>query len=134
MSLADTVASDSPEALRETIERYNQAWNDQDLEAIAAIHAPGVVFHNHTAGESVEGADAVRAHIGRIFERWPDLRFRGRHLYIGGDFAVSEWTATATHPDGRRLEWDGIDVFPIEDGKIKRKDVYSGFGVARTIG
>ena len=29
---------------------------------------------------------------------------------------------------------DGIDVFPIEDGKIKRKDVYSGFGVARTIG
>ncbi len=45
---------------------------------------------------------------------------------------VSEWTATATK-DGKKLEWDGIDVFPIENGKIKRKDVYSGFGVAREI-
>ena len=27
--------------------------------------------------------------------------------------------------DGRKLEWDGIDVFPFEDGLIKRKDVYS---------
>ena len=37
---------------------------------------------------------------------------------------MNEWTATATR-DGRTLEWDGVDVFPIEDGKIKRKDVYS---------
>ncbi len=45
---------------------------------------------------------------------------------------VNEWTATATR-DGRKLEWDGIDVFPIEDGKIKRKDVYSGAGAAREV-
>ena len=48
--------------------------------------------------------------------------------------AVSEWTASATASDGRKLEWDGIDVFPIEDGKIKRKDVYSAAGLAREIG
>ena len=35
-------------------------------------------------------------------------------------------SAAATHqPSGKRVEWDGIDVFPIEDGLIKRKDVYS---------
>ena len=38
---------------------------------------------------------------------------------------VSEWTASATDGDGRRLEWDGIDVFPFERGLILRKDVYS---------
>ena len=43
---------------------------------------------------------------------------------------VSEWTATGSR-DGKTLEWDGIDVFPIEGGKIKRKDVYSAFGAAR---
>ena len=26
---------------------------------------------------------------------------------------------------GARLEWDGIDVFPFENGLILRKDVYS---------
>jgi steroid delta-isomerase-like uncharacterized protein len=119
--------------LEDLIERYNRAWNDQDLDSIAAMHSPDVVFHNHTAGERVEGADAVRAHIGGIFERWPDLRFRGRRLYVGGDFVVSEWTATATHPDGRRLEWDGVDVFPFRDGRISRKDVYSSSHAARVL-
>jgi uncharacterized protein (TIGR02246 family) len=120
--------------LEHLVERYNQAWNDQDLDAIAALHAPDVVFHNHTAGESVEGAGAVREHIGAIFARWPDLRFRGRRLYAGADFVVSEWTATATHPDGRRLEWDGIDVFPFCGGLIARKDVYSSSHAPRVLG
>ena len=111
--------------LERLIERYNRAWNEQDLDTIASLHAPDVVFENHTAGERVEGAGAVRAHIRGIFERWPDLRFRGRRLYVAEDFAVSEWTATATRGDGTRLEWDGVDVFPVRDGLIARKDVYS---------
>jgi ketosteroid isomerase-like protein len=115
----------SEPGLQDVIERYNEAWNEQDLAAIVAAHAPDVVFHNHTAGERVEGAAAVEEHIARIFANWPDLRFRGRRLYVGGDFVVSEWTATATAQDGRRLEWDGIDVFPFTGGAIARKDVYS---------
>ena len=37
-------------------------------------------------------------------------------------------------PDGRKLEWDGIDVFPFRDGLIARKDVYSTSGSARVLG
>ena len=116
--------TDGAAALEQIIEQYNEAWNAQDLDAIVALHAPGMVFENHTAGERAEG-DAVRDHIGAIFANWPDLRFRGRRLYVRDGLVVSEWTATATHADGRRLEWDGIDVFPFEDGLILRKDVYS---------
>jgi ketosteroid isomerase-like protein len=111
--------------LLDLIDRYNEAWNAQDVEAINRGHHPEIVFENHTAGERVEGREAVAEHIAGIFANWPDLRFRGRRLYVGVDFVVSEWTATATHPDGRRLEWDGIDVFPFRDGLIARKDVYS---------
>jgi len=46
-------------------------------------------------------------------------------LYARDGLVVSEWTAAATSAEGRRLEWDGIDVFPFEDGLILRKDVYS---------
>ena len=111
--------------LLDLIDRYNEAWNAQDVDSINHAHHPDVVFENHTAGERVEGRDAVAAHIAKIFANWPDLRFRGRRLYVGGDFVVSEWTASATHSDGRKLEWDGIDVFPFRDGLIARKDVYS---------
>jgi uncharacterized protein (TIGR02246 family) len=110
--------------LRALIDDYNDAWNRQDLDAVAAMHADDIVFHNWTAGERVEGAAAVRAHIGGIFERWPSLRFTGRTMRVGDDFVVSEWTARAS-TDGETLEWDGIDVFPIVGGKIARKDVYS---------
>ncbi len=132
--------------LRETIERYNAAWNAHDLDAIMAMHAPDMVFENHTAGESASGEE-VRAHIGAIFETWPDIEFATRRLYVREDLVVQEWTASATHaktmrrgdlvaePTGRRVEWDGLDVIPFEDGQVKRKDVYSdSVSILRQVG
>jgi steroid delta-isomerase-like uncharacterized protein len=137
---------DSPEALEQAIERYNQAWNDHDLDAIMAMHAPDMVFENHTAGESAQG-EAVRDHIGSIFESWPDIAFEGRRTYVREGLVVQEWTATATHtntmrrgdlvadPTGNRIEWKGLDVIPFEDGLIKRKTVYSdSVSVLRQVG
>ena len=115
---------DAAAELEQTIERYNEAWNAHDVAAIVALHAPGMVFENHTAGERVEG-DEVPGHIARIFENWPDLSFRGRRMYVRDGLVVNEWTATATDREGRRLEWDGVDLFPFEGGLILRKDVYS---------
>jgi steroid delta-isomerase-like uncharacterized protein len=117
---------------RDLIGRYNDAWNAHDLDAIASMHASDVVFHNWSTDERAEGAEAVREHIAAIFGNNPDIAFRGRRLYARDGLVVNEWTATVTR-EGRKLEWDGIDVFPIEDGLIKRKDVYSGFGVAREL-
>ena len=122
--------------LKDAIDRYNAAWNAHDLDAIMAMHAPDMVFENHTAGEAASGEEA-RGHIASIFETWPDIEFSTRRLYIRDDLVVQEWTATATHanrmtrgdlvaePSGKRVEWDGLDVIPFEDGLIKRKDVYS---------
>jgi steroid delta-isomerase-like uncharacterized protein len=125
-------ARDSAAELERVIDRYNEAWNAHDLDAILALHAPGMVFENHTAGERAEG-DEVGPHIARIFENWPDLTFRGRRLYARDGLVVSEWTATGTHRDGRRLEWDGVDVFPFQNGLILRKDVYTAAHRARTL-
>ena len=60
---------------------------------------------------------------------------------------VLVWTASATHaqemrrgeltaaPTGRRVEWDGIDSIPFEDGLVKRKDVYSdSVSILRQVG
>jgi ketosteroid isomerase-like protein len=106
--------------VRELIERYNGAWNAQDIDTIDALHHPDIVFHNHTADERAEGAAAVHDHIAGIFAAHPTLRFTTRSLRTGEGFAVCEWTAST----GTR-EWDGVDVFPIRDELIARKDVYS---------
>lgn len=121
------------EAARTLIDAYNDAWNTQDLDAVMSMHTADTVFENHTAGDLAEGLDAVRAHIGGIFARSPSLRFRGRRLYVAADFVVSEWTATTTRDDGATIEWDGVDVFPLRDGKIARKDVYSSSHAPRVV-
>jgi steroid delta-isomerase-like uncharacterized protein len=128
------------------IDRYNDAWNRHDVDAIMALHAPDMVFENHTAGEQATGA-AVREHVAAIFAGWPDIAFRTRRLYVRDDLVVQEWTATATHtrelrrgdlvapPSGRTLEWKGMDVIPFEDGLVKRKDVYSdSVSILRQVG
>lgn len=138
--------NDSPAALTGTIERYNAAWAAHDLDAIMDMHAPDMVFANHTAGEAAAGED-VRAHIGAIFETWPDLAFETRRLYVREALVVQEWDATATHsrtmrrgsivaePTGRRISWEGIDSIPFENGLVKRKDVYSdSVSILRQVG
>jgi steroid delta-isomerase-like uncharacterized protein len=138
--------NDSPAALEEAIGRYNDAWNAHDLDAILAMHAPDMVFANHTAGESAQGEE-VRGHIGSIFDTWPDINFSTRRLYTRDGLVVQEWTATATHsntmrrgdlvaePTGTTVTWDGIDVIPFENGLVKRKDVYSdSVSILRQVG
>jgi steroid delta-isomerase-like uncharacterized protein len=135
-----------PAQLRETIDRYNDAWNAHDLDAIVGMHAPDMVFENHTAGERAEG-EQVREHIGRIFAAWPDIAFHTRRLYVRDDLVVQEWTASATHStelrrgdltaaaSGKRVEWEGLDVIPFENGLVKRKDVYSdSVAILRQVG
>ena len=136
----------STDQLQETIAAYNDAWNAHDVSLIGSMHAPGMVFENHTAGERAEGQEAL-AHIAGIFESWPDIEFRTRRLYVREDLVVQEWTATATHvkpmtrgdivaePSGKRIEWNGMDVIPFESGKVKRKDVYSdSVSILRQVG
>ena len=138
--------ADSAKALEPVIDRYNAAWNDHDLDAIMSMHAPDMVFANHTAGESAAGEE-VRGHIGSIFETWPDIHFETERLYVRDGVVTQEWTATATHsntlrrgeieapPSGRTVSWDGVDVIPFEDGLIKRKDVYSdSVSILRQVG
>lgn len=132
--------------LEETIGAYNDAWNAHDVERIGSMHTPDMVFENHTAGERAEGEEAL-AHIAGIFESWPDLEFETRRLYVREDLVVQEWTARATHvkplsrgalvaePSGKRIEWDGMDVIPFQEGKVKRKDVYSdSVSILRQVG
>jgi hypothetical protein len=102
------------------IDRYDAALNAHDLDAVASMHDDAIVFHNH-GQRARRGATAGRAHIGAIVARWPARRLRGE-----------EWTARAVHPDdGRQLEWDGVDIFPLTSDGRSRNHVYSSCATPR---
>ena len=123
--------------LRAVIDAYNDAWNRHDIDGILEFHTEDSVFENHTSGGKAVGHDAIRALLSGVFGTFPDLRFSTRRAYFRDDLVVQEWTATATHgnpvsyrggvlaPTGRTIRWDGMDIFPMREGKIARKDVYA---------
>jgi len=123
--------------LQELIDRYNAAWNAHDVDAIVSMHTEDSVFENHVTGDVNVGREQIGRAISGIFGVFPDLTFETRRAYIREDLVVQEWTASGTHegtmtragieiaPTGRRVEYKGMDVIPIQDGLVARKDVYS---------
>jgi len=123
--------------LQEFIERYNGAWGAHDVEAIVGMHTEDSVFENHVTGDQYVGREAIGRAITGIFSVFPDLSFETRRAYIRDDLVVQEWTARGTHegtmtrsgtevpPTGKQVEYRGMDVIPIRDGLVARKDVYS---------
>jgi ketosteroid isomerase-like protein len=85
------------------VESYGEGWLGHDVDAIMAVVSDDVVFHNLTAGERVEGAEAFRAHVAGICERWPDLSFQEHERYLTDDTGVVEWTVpTSLLPEHER--------------------------------
>jgi steroid delta-isomerase-like uncharacterized protein len=123
-------------AYEATALRYADAWNRHDVDAILALHTEDAVFENHTSGGHAVGKVEIRELIESVFSAFPDLQFETRRAYFTENVAVVEWTATATHqnpitwgsrtlpPTGKRMSWNGMDVLPLRDGLVARKDVY----------
>ena len=123
--------------LQEFIDRYNAAWNDHDVEAIVSMHTEDSVFENHVTADVNVGREQIGRAVAGIFSVFPDLTFETRRAYIRDDLVVQEWTARGTHegtmtrsgievpPTGRKVDYKGMDVIPIRDGLVARKDVYS---------
>jgi steroid delta-isomerase-like uncharacterized protein len=130
-------STDSTTAIRMLAERYGEAWNRQDLEAIMDLHSDDCVFQAHAAGTPpAEGKQAVREAFASYIALLPDISFAERSLRVGEGFWVLESTMTGTAAgslevdgesvgtDGARVEVDCVDVIEVRDGLIAGKQTY----------
>ena len=114
--------------LLELLDRFAEAWNRHDLDALMSMMTDDCVFEASAGpdvdGRRSEGNQAVRAAYAAVFDAFHDAHWaHARHL-VAGNRGVSEWTFTGTNPDGRRVEVNGCDLFTFRDGKIAIKNSY----------
>ena len=87
--------------LLELLDRFADAWNRHDLDALMSMMTDDCVF-----------------------EAFPDAHWANPRHVIAGDRGVSEWTFTGTQKDGKHVEVNGCDLFTFRDGKIAIKNSY----------
>ncbi len=109
------------DAARSVMERFNQAWNDHDLDAALALVTDDCLFDSTGPapdGQRHEGRAAVRAAWEPIFAD-PTTRFTVEDAFPAGDRYVQLW----------RYDWGdghvrGVDVLRFEHGLIAEKRSY----------
>jgi ketosteroid isomerase-like protein len=105
-----------------TIERFNEAFNRHDVDAVMALMTDDVVFENTSPppdGERHEGQSAVRAFWETFFAGSPRAHFTAEDTFAAGDRCTVRW----------RYSWGdgsirGVDVFRVQDGKVAEKLSY----------
>jgi steroid delta-isomerase-like uncharacterized protein len=115
-------------ALYALLDRFADAWNRHDLDALMSMMTDDGVFQASAGpqadGQRSQGQEAVRAAYAAVFAAFPDARWSRPRHFIAGDRGVSEWTFTGTHRDGTRVEVTGCDLFTFRDGRIAIKNSY----------
>lgn len=109
------------------IERFNDAFNRHDVDAVMALMTDDVLFENTSpapAGERFLGQAAVRGFWERLFSSTPDAFFTAEEVVAAGDRCTVRWRYDFTSADGVKGYIRGIDLFRVHDGKVAEKLSY----------
>lgn len=117
--------------------KYFDAWNAHDADAIVRTFADDGTYWDPTTGEIPAGG--IRANARRLWEAFPDLSFEIVSVAVAGPGrVVAEWIMKGTNSGefqglpatGRTISLPGVDVIEIGTDGIK---AVKGYFDTRTI-
>jgi ketosteroid isomerase-like protein len=114
------------QATREVIDRFNEAFNRHDADALALLLTEDTVFEGTSPapdGQRIEGRAAVVDYWRGWFARNADAVFESEETIVTGDRAVVRWLYRKPR-NGQPWHLRGIDVFTVRDGKVAAKLAY----------
>jgi ketosteroid isomerase-like protein len=103
----------------ELFERRRAAWLASDLEAYLDLWADDMTFQSPVHAEPLRGKPAFAELVRPSLELSEPLRFEFEHIAVAGTMVLAEWTiAIARRDTDRVIEWRGMSVCEIRDGRI----------------
>ncbi|MEU5265800.1 nuclear transport factor 2 family protein [Amycolatopsis sp. NPDC021455] len=103
-------------------DRWEQAWNAHDADAVAALCAEDLVYDEPALGHTAHGPDSIREFVTRMARAYPDYSFTGvgRYAEVTRRAVLVAWRFTGTFAKtGARVEFHGDDRLELgEDGLI----------------
>jgi ketosteroid isomerase-like protein len=111
---------------REVIDRFNEAFNRHDADALAALLTDDTVFEDTSPppdGRRIQGKAAVLEHWRAWFARNPEAVFEAEDIIVCENRAVVLWIYRKAR-SGQPWHLRGVDVFMVRDGKVAAKLAY----------
>lgn len=114
------------QATRTVVERFDEAFNRHDADALAALLTEDTVFEDTSPppdGRRIQGRSAVVEFWREWFARNADARFEPEDMIVSGHRAAVLWVYHKTR-SGRPWHLRGVDVFTVRDGLVAAKLAY----------
>jgi ketosteroid isomerase-like protein len=108
------------------VERFNEAFNRHDVDAVAALLTDDTVFEDTSPtpdGRRIKGKKAVVEFWRDWFARNADAHFDAEEIIVSGNRATVLWVYRKVR-SGQPWHLRGVDVFTVRDGKIAAKLAY----------
>jgi len=121
-------ASADPSSTRAAVERYLDALNGGDPDAVATCVTDDF-FNEHTSalGHSLRGRAAYRERLPSFLAEFEDLRYQPEDVIVDADRAAVPYRMTCTWVGGagrHPVEIRGIFRFRVRDGRIAHRVDY----------
>ena len=108
------------------VNRFNDAFNRHDVDAVMAAMTEDCVFENTRPtpdGGRFVGHAAVRAFWETFFRNSPEARFDTEEMFAADDRCVVKWRYSWVK-QGTPGHVRGVDLFRVRDGKVSEKLSY----------
>lgn len=115
------------EASLAAVQRFNEAFFSQDIEAVMSAVTEDCVFENTYPppdGTRYEGREAVCAAFADFFRSSPEAQFTIEEMVALGERCIVRWLYHWRSGDGRDGHVRGIDLFRVRDGLVAEKLSY----------
>ena len=111
---------------RLVIDRFNDAFNRHDADALAPLLTEDTVFEDTSPapdGQRIEGRAAVVEFWRGWFARNTEAVFEAEELIVSGDRAVVRWVYRKPR-NGQPWHLRGVDVFTVRGERVAAKLAY----------
>ena len=114
---------------RAAFDRFFEAFNTGDFDRVWATDTDDFEWRLPTGpGAPYPSAKGEAAFRDAYTKRWAFLKhFNAVNevVFVGGNRVYQHYRVSGTGPDGRAVDFGGVDFYIVRDGKIALKDAYN---------
>ena len=122
----------SEQEMMELIARFRAAFRAIDRDELSKVLTPDFEWHMHYAtgpdeqptGRIVHGVEGMVEVLEWRKSNWQQLKTSNLVERPAGDVILQMFTTQGIDESGQRFHWNVVDVYPVRDGRIAKKDTY----------